>query len=480
MANLIWGIATILCCTGGFLAAWRWTRAGKWGLALGAITLCGLILRIYTAADTGLHDWDERYHALVGKHLALHPLRPTLYEHPLLPFSYRNWTTSYIWLHKPPVALWLIALSIKAFGLHAFVVRLPAIILTTLAIPVCYGIGRIWYGRRVGMLSAFLFSVHGFIIELVAGRAGTDAIDAIFLAMIVFAIRTSIWALYRGRAGAHFLAGMVIGVCILTKSLPALVVVLIWAAMAYPRLKDQLLKFALYAGSMLLGAAAVALPWQLYILQVFPVEAKWEMAYNTRHLFESLERNREPLLFYFDHLRIKYGELIYAPVIWFVWRAFRHGNPADRAVLVWFSVPYLFFTFSATKMEAYTIISAPAVFIITSLSFFRFGEIVGQLGGWKKYAAMAFWLGLIVLPLRYTVERIKPFNIMERAGPECNAIFQLQQSPLNNEHTVIFGCGHPVETMFFTRCTAYERPPDSIITRHLSDRGYKVIEAAGY
>ena len=44
------------------------------------------------------------------------------------------------------------------------------------------------YSQRVGFIAAFLFSIHGLIIELSAGRVATDSIDIFFLFFIELAV----------------------------------------------------------------------------------------------------------------------------------------------------------------------------------------------------------------------------------------------------------------------------------------------------
>ena len=100
MSNLFFGILVIFLCTIGYTYAWKFQKVDnvKWAILL--ILLCGLILRVYTSTDLYLHDWDERYHALVAKNLIGHPLIPTLYDDPILPYDFRNWVGNHIWLHN--------------------------------------------------------------------------------------------------------------------------------------------------------------------------------------------------------------------------------------------------------------------------------------------------------------------------------------------------------------------------------------------
>ena len=100
--------AACLVC---LIASYRAWKAGASRTSLLCIVCFGAIFRMYMAMDQFLHPWDERYHALVAKHLIAHPLVPTLYDSPVLPYDYRDWMANHVWLHKPPLALWFAASS---------------------------------------------------------------------------------------------------------------------------------------------------------------------------------------------------------------------------------------------------------------------------------------------------------------------------------------------------------------------------------
>src|SRR6185295_19990429 len=111
------------------------------------------------------------------------------------------------------------------------------------------------------------------------------------------------------------------------------------------------------------SSVIIFLPWQLYILHEFPAIALWEYHYNSMHIWFVLTDHNEPWYYHFDYLRMNFGELIYIPVIWFTVSTFRKKDAHGIAVLLWFWVPYIFFSFCATKMQAYTLFAAPAIFI---------------------------------------------------------------------------------------------------------------------
>src|SRR4051812_1318969 len=92
------------------------------------LTVLGLALRCYMAGlDPFLHEWDECFHALVARNMMDHPLVPMLRKGQLLPYDYQQWVGNTVWLHKQPLFLWQMALSMKLFGVSEFALRLPSI-----------------------------------------------------------------------------------------------------------------------------------------------------------------------------------------------------------------------------------------------------------------------------------------------------------------------------------------------------------------
>ena len=112
MNNLIFGIITISICTFLCYSSWINFKIGKDNIALFLLLLSGLLLRFYLSADFQLHEWDERYHALVAKNMIESPFKPMLYKNPVLPYNYQNWIENHVWLHKQPLPFWFMAASL--------------------------------------------------------------------------------------------------------------------------------------------------------------------------------------------------------------------------------------------------------------------------------------------------------------------------------------------------------------------------------
>src|SRR5688572_6584369 len=153
----------------------------RWRTAVLALSLSALMIRGYAAADQALHPWDERYHALVAKNLIQTPMTPRLYHTPVLSYDYRRWTSNYIWMHKPPLSMWLQAASMKIFGVHEFALRLPSVLVSTGAVIVTYSIGAILFTPAIGLLAGIFQTFNGFLVDLASGRRVSDHVDTLFI-----------------------------------------------------------------------------------------------------------------------------------------------------------------------------------------------------------------------------------------------------------------------------------------------------------
>ena len=472
MDNLFFGILTILICGIGYFYSWKFQLRDDYKIALLLLIICGLILRIYASSDFFLHDWDERYHALVAKNLIHHPLTPTLYKNPIFPYDFKNWTTNNIWVHKQPLPLWTMALSLWIFGVNEFALRLPSILLTTIGIGLTFSIASYFFNKKIGYLSAFLYSINGLIIELTSGRTATDHIDIFFLFFIELAIYFSILFIQKQKTIFNILVGVSTGAAILSKWLPALIILPIWLLIVMNSKKFKPKQIFFQFLILVITCILVFLPWQIYIFEMFPREASWEASFNFKHFTEVLEGRAGPFYYFADQIRVNYGDLIYLPLLWFSWKTIKNHKDKKRLIIfLWFLVPFLFFSFAKTKMQAYLLFTCPALFMMTA-------EFWYMLSAYKtnhkpKWFFNIILLLLIALPIRYSIERIKPFKQMDR-----NPQWVINLKKLNNKNIrngVLFNFDKPIEAMFYTNLTVYSNLPDKKVIKDLISQGYNVI-----
>lgn len=470
MENRLIGIITVIIASLLYYFAYQKNNQNKETQTIILILLGGLILRIFTSCDMFLHVWDERYHALVAKNLIENPIVPMLYVNPIVDYDYRIWSMNHVWLHKQPFPLYSMAFSMFLFGKNVIALRLPSILLSTSMIFSTYKIGEYLSNKKVGILAAFLCSINGLLIEQTAGRVTTDHIDVFFFSLISWAVFFLLKSTKDRSILYLILGGIITGLAILSKWLPALIVFPIWILYSFHKLTIKELIFRVFIA--LFVTILVAAPWQWYILTYYPNEANWEYAYNTRHLYESLEAHKHPIYFHFSMMRIIFGELVYLPILWLIYSAIKEIRKAaytKLTLLAWILIPYMFFTLVATKLQGYILFCAPAIFIGISLFYYHLKNQKTSL----KWLQKIVLLLLIILPIRYSIERIKPFDNMERTADWITEIkaFETKQKGIK---TVILNSKYPIETMFHTDIIAYEWMPSLSNIHRLDSLGYSI------
>jgi 4-amino-4-deoxy-L-arabinose transferase-like glycosyltransferase len=358
--------AFALMTTSYFLFFGGRNRLGLLFLFFGS-TVLGLAM---TSLDPFLWTWDEQYHALVAKHMAQDPLRPVLLQHPIFGYDYRNWVYNHVWLHKQPLFLWQMALSIKLLGATELAVRLPSVLMHAIIPLFIYRMGRLAVNAETGFIAGLFFSFAYFPLSLVSGAQATDHNDVAFL----FYVTASCWGWFElQRSGAMRWAlaiGLLAGCAIMVKWLAGLLVFGMWGvgafAVQWPKLKvRETLRQLLAAFAV---CVAVALPWQLYVHYAFPAEAAHEREMMHRHFSEAVEEHTGDWTFHFTKGLDKiYGAgdavpwLLLLGLTVLLVRTHRSDLRWGMAAAV--MAVYGFYTLAATKMTAFPLIVAPIVFL---------------------------------------------------------------------------------------------------------------------
>lgn len=467
------GLIILIICAIAYWFSWRSMAQQKKFLALFLLVFIGLILRLYLSSDFYLHYWDERYHALVSKNMMNHLLIPTLYENPIFPFSYQDWSGNHIWVHKQPMPLWSMSISMMLFGVNEIAIRLPSILMSTFGILITYRISKHFFNSKTAFIAAFLYSIHGLIIELTGGRVATDHIDLFFMFFIQLAVLMALEFARNGKVLLNVLCGVFIACAVLTKWLPALIVLPIWG-LALLHYKTSKPRYIAIHFLVLVGVIAiVALPWQFYIHKVFPDEAIWEASYNRKHFTSVLGGQTAPFYYYFDKVRLIFGEItILALLFLAVIVSKRRKTPKYWIFVIWIFIPIAFFSLAATKMQGYILLTAPAIFIVGAF-FYSFLRMNLYRYKYKIVAKLVLFF-LIALPVRYSIERLKPFDKTERKPMWVTQLKEFGQETADVKG-VIFNVSHPIEAMFYTDLMAYERLPEKAVLDSLIDQGYSVF-----
>jgi 4-amino-4-deoxy-L-arabinose transferase len=488
--------------------------------ALAVILLVAASLRLFASGDRYLHEWDERYHALVAKNLIASPFVPTLYRVALLDYDYRDWLANHVWLHKPPLTLWLMAISMKVFGVNELAARLPSLVFGTLSVGLTFLIARHLISESVALLAAGLHAINGLLLDLGAGRMATDHPDTMLIFLVTLgaylalrascdrpdpgvsapdteAARAATQAV-RWSPTALTLVGLCTGAAVLTKSIVAGLVPVLWLVLVWRRLPAR----RVLLGLSIIAATATALagPWIAYVLRAFPREATAVGLQNWLHVVTPLDGHGHGPLWYLYRLGRDYGELVYVPVAWFVLSPAARARVRGRGwafLAAWLIVTYAAFSLAATKMPGYIAIAAPAIFIVTALfcEYVRSALALSAAapprphslpdaatprwpGGTRpraiRIAAWTLLLLVLGLPARYAIERLRPSPSREREKSWVQPLRELD-ARFPDERVVLFNCERPIEAMFYSSHIAYPQRPSAAEIERVERAGYRPV-----
>lgn len=339
-------------------------------LALTFLLIGSFLLRLFLTQSTDLlYIWDEQYHALVAKSLSNDPLHPLLYRETPLWFNIEDWGLNHVWLHKQPLFLWQIAASIKVLGLTPFAVKFPSIVMSTLWILGVYKLGKVIVDKEVGFIAAVIISTYYLFIDFVTGAASTDHNDVAFLFYLTWSIYFYFAFTTTKNRRYIILIGLFSGLAILNKWLVGLLVYAGWGAKL---VADYLEKKELNGWKdliySLLITIVVFVPWQLFIINTFPIESKIEYDLNTKHFFEVVEGHSGEWYFYIQNFQKHFSWLIVAllPFAFFFLKKQVKESSYFYLICLYISVVFIFFSISATKMIGFTMITYPFFFIAIS------------------------------------------------------------------------------------------------------------------
>lgn len=418
-----------------------------------AIFALALALRLYATTGEAIHDWDEAYHALVAKHLAEHPLTPTLYDDAALPHDDASWTRGHLFLNKPPMALWTMAGSLRLLGPTVFALRLPSALLDLIAVLLTYLIGRRLFSERVALGAMALHAVLGNALLLVGGVHATDHVDL----QLAFWVELAVYGVVRRWL---WLVGMATGFALLTKSAPgALPLVLLLFSGGKPWKENA--RAAAVAASI---ALVIAAPWSLYLRARWPGPTADAAQSQLSHLWTVWEEHGGAPWFHLEKLGQMHGVLALVAVAWFLFTAARGTDAGMKLVALWWAAPFVLFSLSATKMPGYMGLAAAAVCLMTA----AFVEAVfDRYRPWVRVLAIAVVVSALVADGR---------ELRRLGGTAEDAAFAAAMRALPPK-TVVLGVRPAIQAMFFGAHAAYRDHWTAEARADVERRGYRVLTA---
>lgn len=305
------------------------------------------------------------------------------------------------YFEKPPLGYWLNAVSLKIFGENNFAIRLPTALSAGLsAWFIWLLLVRMGYARGTALTAAAVYLGMAEVL-LVGTIAVLDSPFTLFLNAGIVLFYLGVNEPERRRDRGYLLAsGISFGLAFMTKGFLALVLpgmILFVYALIQKRYKLLWTSFVV----ALIGVLTV-LPWAIIIHLREP--DFWRYFVVEEHIRRFLEPNAQhPEPFYFF--------IMLFPALAFPWAAFLpaaiaglrqgHGNRDFlRYLLLWFILPFLFFSVSRGKLTTYVLpVFAPlAAFIsIGIINYLKAGKIrLFKLGAAINFLLLLLVLGVVI------------------------------------------------------------------------------------
>jgi 4-amino-4-deoxy-L-arabinose transferase-like glycosyltransferase len=172
---------------------------------------------------------------------------------------------SFITVDKPPLAIWVMALSARLFGFSSWSILLPQALAGVASVLILHRLVRRWAGDVAALLAALAFALTPVAV-LIFRYDNPDAVMTLLLLLAAWALWSAVESGSTWKLG---LAGVALGSAFLTKMLMAVLVipafVLVHLLCAPPRLGRRFLQLLAPFTAMALSAG-----WWLAIVELWP------------------------------------------------------------------------------------------------------------------------------------------------------------------------------------------------------------------
>jgi 4-amino-4-deoxy-L-arabinose transferase len=456
-------------------------------LAFAMVILSAFLLRLLMISlDPFLHDWDEKFHALVAKNMIENPLKPVLIAERPWGEDMLHWCCSHVWLHKQPLFLWQMALSLKVFGFNEIALRLPSAILGTIGVYFIREIADFWTkNKEIAFVSALLMCFSYYHLELTAGYLTTDHNDITFF----FYVTASFWAFIRYLKNDYSWSwavwiGVFAGCAILVKWLTGLLIFGTWGLYILLQKEERFASQQyLKLGLGICSAIIVFLPWQLYISYAFPVESAREYALNTEHVFKVVEGHAGDLFYHLLQQKELYTYLTYLilPSIILLFLDKRISKSLSIALLAAVLVVFGFFSLIvATKMPAFTLPVSSLLIVIIALGIVKPLDKLKKIFPANLQAALFVLVILFVIPQIFQPSKIAEKRSILKTSRNIDIHNTLIYKDLNQDiltDRVLFNtkCEDAIDIMFYKDATAICYYPKEAELDSLQALGRKLV-----
>jgi 4-amino-4-deoxy-L-arabinose transferase-like glycosyltransferase len=313
--------------------------------------------------------WDETSHLNSGT---------------LLYFGQYNTFMGYAFY--PPLFDVLVFISYKVFGIGLFAARLPAVCFSGLALWAVFELAYYLYNGKVALLSAVILGIMPGVFWL-SGYAMLETVLMFFVTVALLCFYR--WIVTR-RDRMLLFVGLALGLGFLAKYQMLVVGVVMLLGIVLFAQKSLMAAFRRFSLAIV-AAVLVVLPWILVAYNVYRNEmlSQWFYAMAVGNPERSVYSTRFPIpIFYFIEVVWPYSH--FHPISVFVYTLclaglvfmFLRHRCADKFVLLWFVVIFVFFTVISNREWRYVVSLFPALAISAAVAILAFGGVLRR--AWKK------------------------------------------------------------------------------------------------
>lgn len=358
----------------------------------GLIAVLGALLFIPFLGQVHLFDWDEINFAESAREM-------------ILTQDYLRVQVNYepFW-EKPPLFFWLQVLSMKVFGINEFAARLPNAIVGIFTLIALYHIGNKLFNRKFGLIWVSAY-IGTFLPHFYFKSGIIDPLFNLFIFLGIYQMHQAFTI--NKNTKAVFLAGLFIGLGLLTKGPVALLISGLTAVFYMVAKWDFKIKYLLYLALFGFVSLSVAGLWfgletwknGTWFLQTF-------IEYNLRLMNTEDSGHGQPI--YYHPLVLFLG--CFPTSILCLKMLLKNKAVADNSfaltmqLLFW--IVLIIFSLVKTKIIHY---SSLCYFPITFLAVFYITKF--EIAKWQKNVliSIAFIIGLALIALPFFVRNVEVF-----------------------------------------------------------------------
>jgi 4-amino-4-deoxy-L-arabinose transferase-like glycosyltransferase len=343
-------------------------------IMIGILAVLCYAMFFYSLGGIGFIGPDEPRYAAIGREMLMSGdfITPRLNSAP--------------WFEKPPLMYWGAALGYKILGINEAGARLPSALAATICVFLVYWCGRKLWDRAAGFAAAVIFATSIGSFAFARAASMDMLLTACLTAALVFFLAGFNDTSPRRRHYFYaFYAAMGLGV--LAKG-PVAVLLPALSLGIFLLVRHKRDEWKTWHPMALWITAAIALPW--FVLCT--IVNRWEFIkvffinQNIERFTSTIHGHGRPFYFFLPVLL-----LLTFPWTFVMISALRRTFGKNEQVMLWWAVvPFVFFSFSGSKLPGYILPMVPPIALLLGKEILQPTSRVYRVGVFIQAGLMAF------------------------------------------------------------------------------------------